>query len=162
MRPAVCHYIVALAGMVGTVCRAARDFLVERELADQMGQDRCVANVASGDLDGPNLLRFFINPEVDLGQTCRLRRPCLRAFHSPSPWTLMPVLSMNMCSGRRYPRYGMLTCKAFCRRESVLKLGTPQSNPPSSSRLSTKPVVFLSAMPNRTFIVRQVWIAASL
>jgi hypothetical protein len=44
----------------------------------------------------------------------------------------------------------------------VLKSGTAQFKPINRSRLSTKPVVCLSAMPNRTFIVRQVWIAPSL
>jgi len=38
----------------------------------------------------------------------------------------------------------------------VLKSGTAQSRPISRSRLSTKPVVCRSAMPNSTFIVRQV------
>jgi len=44
----------------------------------------------------------------------------------------------------------------------VLKSGTDQSRPISRKRLSTKPVVCLSAMPKSTFIVRHVWIAASL
>jgi hypothetical protein len=44
----------------------------------------------------------------------------------------------------------------------VLKSGTSQSSPVSLKRLSTKPVVWRSAIPNSTFIVRQVWIAASL
>jgi hypothetical protein len=41
----------------------------------------------------------------------------------------------------------------------VLKFGTAQSR---SIKLSTNPVVCRSAMPNSTFIVRQVWIDASL
>ena len=57
---------------------------------------------------------------------------------------------------------GMFTFRVFCRRESVLKSGTAQSRPVSRRRLSTKPVVCRSAMPKRTFIVRQVWTAASL
>jgi hypothetical protein len=44
----------------------------------------------------------------------------------------------------------------------VLKSGTTQSSPVSRSRLSTKPVVWRSAIPKSTFIVKQVWIAASL
>jgi hypothetical protein len=47
-------------------------------------------------------------------------------------------------------------------RLSVLKFGTAQSRSISRNRLSTNPVVRLSAMPNRTFIVRHVWISASL
>lgn len=56
----------------------------------------------------------------------------------------------------------MLTFKVFWRRLSVLKSGTAQSKPINRSRLSTKPVVCLSAMPNNTFIVRQVSMAVSL
>jgi hypothetical protein len=44
----------------------------------------------------------------------------------------------------------------------VLKLGTSQSSPVNRRRLPTNPVVWRSAIPNRTFIVRHVWIAASL
>lgn len=56
----------------------------------------------------------------------------------------------------------MFTAKVFWRRDSVLKSGTAQFKPTRRSRLSTKPVVWRSAMPNRTFMDRQVWIAASL
>jgi hypothetical protein len=68
----------------------------------------------------------------------------------------MPVLSISRCSGPLDPRYGMLTARVFWRRDRVLKSGTVQSRPTSCSRLSTKPVVCLSAMPNRTFIERHV------
>jgi len=50
----------------------------------------------------------------------------------------------------------MVTFRVFCRRDSVLKSGTARSGPIRRSRVSTKPVVCLSAMPNNTFIVRQV------
>lgn len=66
MSSAVCDCVVALAGIIGTVGGDARDFLVGRDLVDQVGQDRCVADVASSDLDGPHLQRFLVNPEVDL------------------------------------------------------------------------------------------------
>jgi len=56
----------------------------------------------------------------------------------------------------------MFTFRVFWRRLSVLKFGTAQSSSMSRNRLSTNPVVCLSAMPNSTFNVRQVWIAASL
>jgi hypothetical protein len=56
----------------------------------------------------------------------------------------------------------MFTFRVFWRRLSVLKFGTGQSRSMSRNRLSTNPVVCLSAMPNSTFIVRHVWIAASL
>ena len=56
----------------------------------------------------------------------------------------------------------MFTFRVFCRRDSVLKSGTAESRPMSCIRLSTNPVVCLNAMPKMTFMVKQVWIAASL
>jgi hypothetical protein len=56
----------------------------------------------------------------------------------------------------------MLTARDFWRRLSVLKSGTVQFSPTKRNRLSTKPVVCRNAMPNRTFIERHVWMAASL
>jgi hypothetical protein len=56
----------------------------------------------------------------------------------------------------------MFTASVFWRRDSVLKSGTTQFKPIRCNRLSTNPVVCLSAMPNSTFIVRQVWMAVSL
>jgi len=53
----------------------------------------------------------------------------------------------------------MFTFRVFWRRLGVLKFGTAQSRSISLNRLSTNPVVCLSAMPNSTFNVRQVWIA---
>ncbi|APZ51091.1 hypothetical protein Ga0080574_TMP757 [Salipiger abyssi] len=50
----------------------------------------------------------------------------------------------------------MFTAMFFWRLLSVLKSGALQSRPTRRKGLSTKPVVCLSAMPNRTFIVRQV------
>ncbi len=50
----------------------------------------------------------------------------------------------------------------FWRRENVLNSGTNQRNPLNRGRLSTKPVVCLSATRNSTFIVRKAWIAALL
>ena len=48
-----------------------------------------------------------------LRQTRRFGPPCLRAFHSPSPSTLIPVLSISRCSGPFAPRYGMFTASVL-------------------------------------------------
>ena len=66
------------------------------------------------------------------------------------------------CNGPLEPRYGILTAIAFWRRDNVMKSGTVQSRPTSRSRLSMNPVVCRSAIPNSTFIERQVCMAASL
>ncbi len=71
-------------------------------------------------------------------------------------------MSIRRCSGPCDPRYGMLTFRVLWRRLSVLKSGTSRSRPIRCSRLLTKPVVCLSAMPISTFMVGQVRIAASL
>jgi hypothetical protein len=65
MGVAGCDGIVALARVVGTVCGDAADVLIWRYLAEQVWQHRCVAN-AAGDLDGPYLLRFLINANMEL------------------------------------------------------------------------------------------------
>jgi len=88
-------------------------------------------------------------------QRRRFDPPCLRAFHSPSPSALMPVLSIRRCSGPADPRYGRATVNVLCRRHNVLKSGTAQSSPTNLSRLSTNPVVCLKGRLNKTLRVRQ-------
>lgn len=95
-------------------------------------------------------------------QTLLFEPPCLQLCHSPSPSTLMPVLSTSMCSGPLEPRHGMLTSKVFWRRDRVMKSGTGQFNPDKSSRLAMNPVAWRSGNPSRTLRVRQASIAASL
>ena len=43
-------------------------------------------------------------PRWSLRQTRRFGPPCLRACHSPSPSTLIPVLSISRCNGPLEPR----------------------------------------------------------
>jgi hypothetical protein len=58
---AVSYGIMAFARVVGPICCDAADFLVCRDLAEQVEQNRCIANVAPGNFDGPNLQRILIN-----------------------------------------------------------------------------------------------------
>lgn len=44
----------------------------------------------------------------------------------------------------------------------VKKSSTSQSSTVSRKRLATKPVIWRSAIPNSTFMVRHIWIAESL
>ena len=94
---------------------------------------------------------------------------------SLEPVALTGSMSISRCSGPFVPRYGMLTASVLWRRQMVLKSGTTQSRPVSRKRLSTKPPrhghsdqwrfhgsICRSAIPNSTFMVRHVWIAASL
>ena len=57
---------MAFSGIVGTVRGDAAYLLVRRELVEQIGQHRHIADVAPGDLDGPNLQRFLVEAEMDL------------------------------------------------------------------------------------------------
>lgn len=60
MRAAFCDGIMAFSGIIGTIRGDAADLLVRRDLTEQIGQDWRVADMACGDLDGPNLQRFLV------------------------------------------------------------------------------------------------------
>ena len=60
------------------------------------------------------------------------------------------------------PRCVIATFSCRWRWHSVLKSGIAQSRPTSRRRLCTNPAVCLSGIPNSTFRVRRVWIAALL
>lgn len=66
MGAALSDGIVAFARVVGAMGRDAADLLVRRDLAEQIGQDRCVTDVAPDDLDSADLQCFLINPEMAL------------------------------------------------------------------------------------------------
>lgn len=53
--------IVALKCILGPNGRDASDFLVYRDLTEQVGQNRCIANLARGDLNRPDLQGFPVN-----------------------------------------------------------------------------------------------------
>jgi hypothetical protein len=76
--------LVALARIIGTVCGDAADLLIGRDLAQQIWQHRRIADMATGDLDGPNLQRFLVDPKVDLAPNAPFRttrRPAAHAEH---------------------------------------------------------------------------------
>ena len=50
MGAAIRDGIVALAGVIRAICRDAGDLFICGNLTEQIGQDRCVADVAPGDL----------------------------------------------------------------------------------------------------------------
>ena len=73
--------IMAFARIVGPVGSHAAKLLIGRDLAEQVGQHRGVANTAAGDLNGPYLQRFLIDtnmylaPEPSLGAAVLARVP---------------------------------------------------------------------------------------
>ncbi len=58
--------IMAFAGVVGTVGGHRADLFAKRYLVEQIGQDRCVADMAPGDLDSADLQRFLIDSKMNL------------------------------------------------------------------------------------------------
>jgi hypothetical protein len=81
--------VVALAGVVGTVCGHAGNVLVRLDLVQYFRQNWCVANVVTGEFDGPDFRCFLIDPKVDLAPDAALRAAVLArvplAFVRPRP-----------------------------------------------------------------------------
>ena len=73
--------IVAFARIVGTVRSHAAKLLIGRDLAEQVGQHRGVANTTAGDFDRTDLKRFriytnmYLAPEPSLGAAMLARVP---------------------------------------------------------------------------------------
>jgi hypothetical protein len=101
-----CNCVVAFARIVGTITGDATDLLVRRDLIEKIGKYGRISDAAARDLDRSYLECFLIDPPSQrmyhspagqwmwiLRQRRRFGPPCLRAFHSPSPSALMPVLS---------------------------------------------------------------------
>ncbi|QPM91185.1 hypothetical protein PSAL_024340 [Pseudooceanicola algae] len=66
MRTAVGDSVVALARVIGTVGGDAADLLIRRDLAERVGQNRCVADMVPCDFNGSDFQCLLINPEKDL------------------------------------------------------------------------------------------------
>ncbi|KAA8603155.1 hypothetical protein AL036_22595, partial [Salipiger aestuarii] len=64
--PAVGDGIVTLACIVGAVCGDAADLLIGRDLVEQLRQHGRIADVAAGELDGPDFQCFLVDPEMNL------------------------------------------------------------------------------------------------
>jgi hypothetical protein len=105
--------IAAFACVVCPVCCDAAEFLIWRDLIEQIRQHGRVPNAATRDLDCPYLQRFLIDPNMYLapqppfGPTVlagiplitRQAHPQDAAERAPSPSALIPVLSTSRCSG---------------------------------------------------------------
>jgi|GEM_PF-1045484 hypothetical protein len=73
--------IVAFARILGPVGSHAAEVLIGRDLAEQVGQHRGIANAATGDFDRTDLKRFriysdmYLAPEPSLGAAVLARAP---------------------------------------------------------------------------------------
>jgi hypothetical protein len=133
-----------------------------RDLVEQFWQHWRVAHVAGGELCSSDPQCFLIDPDEDLAPNTALRAAVPAGVPLPFALDLDAGAIDQKIERPLRTTVGELTFKVFWRRLRVLKSGTAQSSPINRSRHSTKPVVCLCAMPNRTFIVRQVWMAVSL
>lgn len=66
MGAAIGDGVMALARIVGSVSGDRSDLHVGRDLVQQLRQHRSITDVASGDLDGSDLQRLFVDADVDL------------------------------------------------------------------------------------------------
>jgi hypothetical protein len=69
--------IVALARVTGAIGGDTADLLTLGDLAEKVGQDRRGADMASGDLGGPDRQRLLVDAEVDLKPDAPLRAAML-------------------------------------------------------------------------------------
>lgn len=60
------NHTMAFAHVVGTIRCDTPEVMIRRDLVEQVRQHGCIADAAVCDLDGADLKRFLINPNVDL------------------------------------------------------------------------------------------------
>lgn len=68
---------VTLAGIEGAIGCDAADLLIGRNLIEQFGQHRRIADVAGGELGRTDFQRLFVDPYVDLAPDAPLRTAML-------------------------------------------------------------------------------------
>ena len=73
----VCDGAVAPALVTGSVCRDRADLHISGDLVKEPGQHGCVTDIVPGDLDGPDLLRLFVDPDVDFAPQTAFRAAVL-------------------------------------------------------------------------------------
>ena len=99
---------MALAGVIGPVCRDAAGLLVRRYPAEQVRQHRCIANGAACHFDSAYFQCVLIKTDVGLAPEAAFGATVLACVPFALPFGLddsavcqccMPVLSTGKCSG---------------------------------------------------------------
>ena len=99
---------VALARVEGTIRGDRADLHISGDLAEQFRQHWGITDVATGDLDGANLQRLFIDADVDLAPQTAFRAAVLAR---------MPLaLSLRLDAIRHRPRTDGGRCLLSIRR----------------------------------------------
>lgn len=128
---------------------------VASDLIEQFGQHRCVHGITSSDLDGYDFQRPFINTDVDFApDASRGATHCLVGYCAE-----MPERGSGDAAGP-LNRDTDVHCERLLTSADGVEIRHLPVQPVNRSRLSTTPVAWPSSIPNTTFIVRQVWIAA--
>lgn len=91
--------IAAGATVIGAVGDDRRDRLALRDLRQQLGDIGASPTVLSVNSTAHNSVFASSMPRCILHSRRLRASPCLRAYHSPSPRTLMPALSTSRGSG---------------------------------------------------------------
>ena len=76
------------------------------------------------------------------------RSPCLRAFGSLLPVTVIPVPSINRCSGPCEPRCERFTASVFCRRSGCYSRAHTSSDQPAE--VGSRRIRLSAEAPSRT------------
>ena len=112
--------IVAFARIVGPVSSHAAKLLIGRDLAEQVGQHRGIANTTAGDFDRTDLKRFriysdmYLAPEPSLGAAmlARVPLPFTLSFDASAIDQQGAVALPNPCRGWR--RTGFVVAGTEC------------------------------------------------
>jgi hypothetical protein len=123
--------------------------LLRLDLVEQVGQRLRIADVVSSELRHSDFQNLLVNPCVDLAPNERYGEAPLAGVPLVFPLNLKPGTVDQRCKGAYEPRRGKVTFEASCRRLRVMKFGTSQSMQLNRKRLSTHPVVWRTAKPNR-------------
>ena len=101
MRPPISDGVMALARIVGAVCRDRADVLVAGDLVQQFRKHGGIADMAPRDLDSPNLERVRVDPEVDLAPQASLWPAVLARVPFAFPFGLDPGAVDQQMQGPR-------------------------------------------------------------
>ena len=110
----------ALLRIVSAIAADSGDPLMHRDLREQRGQYRSIANRVGGDLDRPDLQCFGIDAQVHLAPLATIGGTVLARLPFPFTIILIPVLSTSRCKPPELGRPHSATVNVFCRRHSVV------------------------------------------
>lgn len=162
MGAAVSDRVLALTGIIGAVSGDAADFLACRDQAEQVGQDRCITDMAPCDLDSADLQCFLVNPVVDLAPDTPFWATVFTSVPLAFALDLDPGTINQKVQRPLGPAIWDVHAECLLAAGQRADVRDRPVETDQAHRLSTKPVVCRRAMPNRTFMDRHVWTAASL